>query len=362
MKKGILFGCILFFFSHILFAQHSLNPGFDGKEYRNILRIAFEISDTVAGVMGIGKESDFKMVYRSKEVGLLNRWDLWTNKEKKIAVISIRGTINNKESWLENFYSAMIPAIGSLQINDSTIFNYKVARDSSAAVHAGWMIGVAFLAPDIVQHIKEYYLKGYRDFIISGHSQGGALSFLMRSYLEYNEDLPKDIQYKTYCSAAPKTGNLPYAYDFDFITRNGWGFRVVNALDWVPETPFSIQTLRDYNKVNGLVALKPAIKKQKFIVRWYVNGAYNKIDRSTRKAVKKMQNYLGSPLYKMIRKSLPQFKEPAYERENNYMTAGDPVILQPDEKYHQLFPYDGKNFFINHMMKPYFYLSQICYP
>lgn len=362
MKKNILLGCCFLFSYLFSFGQHSLKAGFDGKEYRDILRIAFGVSDTSAQRMKIENQRTYKMVYRSKVGGLDNRWDLWTDEERKVAVINIRGTINTKESWLANFYAAMIPAIGSIQVNDSTTFNFKMAKDSNAAVHVGWMIGLSYLSPDIISHIKEYYAKGFKDFIISGHSQGGVLSLLMRSYVEYNGDLPKDIQFKTYASAAPKPGNLYYAYDLDYLSGLDWTFRVVNILDWVPETPFSIQTLEDYNKPNGLAALKPAIKKQKTVVRWYLNGAYKKLDKSPKKAVKYQQKYLGHGLYKIVKQTLPQLKEPSYARSNNYMTAGTPVILRPDEKYKELFPFDGKNTFINHMMKPYLYLAQLCYP
>jgi hypothetical protein len=339
-----------------------LKSGFDGKEYRDILRIAFGVSDTTAQRMKIENQHTYKMVYRSKVGGLDNRWDLWTDESRKVAVINIRGTINTKESWLANFYAAMVPAIGSIQVNDSTIFNYKMAKDSNATVHVGWMIGLSYLGPDIVSHIKEYYAKGFKDFIISGHSQGGVLSLLARSYVAYNGELAKDIQFKTYASAAPKPGNLYYAYDLEYISGLDWTFRVVNTSDWVPETPFSIQTLDDYNQPNGLVALKPAIKKQKLVHRWYLNKAYRRLDESPKTAVKYQQQYLGHRLFKIVKQILPQLKEPLYANNNNYTVAGTPVILRPDEKYKELFPFDGKNTFINHMMKPYLYLAQLCYP
>ncbi|MDH7463391.1 lipase family protein [Chitinophagaceae bacterium 26-R-25] len=362
MKKNFLIGCCFLLSCFISYSQHSLKAGFDGKEYRDILRIAFGITDTSAQKMKIENQRTYKMVYRSESGALDNRWDLWADENRKIAVINIRGTINTKESWLANFYAAMVPATGSIQVNDSTTFNYKMAKDSNAAVHVGWMIGLSYLGPDIIAHIKEYYAKGFKDFIISGHSQGGVLSLLMRSYVEYNGDLPKDIQFKTYASAAPKPGNLYYAYDLEYLSGLDWTFRVVNILDWVPETPFSIQTLDDFNQPNGLAAFKPAIKKQKLVARWYLNSAYKKLDKSPKKAVMYQQKYLGHRLYTIVKKTLPQLKEPAYSKGNNYMVAGTPVILRPDEKYKELFPFDGKNTFINHMMKPYLYLAQLCYP
>ena len=51
------------------------------------------------------------------------------------------------------------------------------------------------------------------------------------------------LNIKTYCSAAPKPGNLFYAYDFEHITEGGWAFNVVNSADWVPELPSTTQTV-----------------------------------------------------------------------------------------------------------------------
>src|SRR3984885_12617163 len=99
----------------------------------------------------------------------------------------------------------------------------------------------------------------------------------MRSYLYYLQqkgDLPADIVFKTYCSAAPKPGNMYYAYDFDFITRGGWAYAIVNGADWVPETPFSIQTLRDFNPTNPLIHVKDILRKQKFFLRLAGNIVY----------------------------------------------------------------------------------------
>ncbi len=128
------------------------------------------------------------------------------------------------------------------------------------------------MANDIERNIKEQYANGIKDFIIAGHSQGAAVAFLLRSHLFYRTKegaLPKDIVYKTYCSAAPKPGNLYYAYDYDFINSGNWAFTVVNAADWVPETPFSIQQVTDFNALNPFSNIKKVLKKQKLLVRLY---------------------------------------------------------------------------------------------
>jgi len=245
-------------------SSQDLQPGFDGKEYTDMLAINFQRFDSMMVNPAIPVSSDYHTVYRSPELGLKNRWNMWYRNDNKLAVISLRGTVAELPSWLENYYAAMVPATGSLQLNDSTVFNYQLAADEKAHVHVGWLTGLAHLAPSITEQIKLAYQRGIHEFIIIGHSQGGALATLTRSYLFYLSQkgtLPTDIRFKTYCSAAPKTGNLYYAYDFDFITRNGWAFTVVNAADWVPETLFSVQTLTDFNPVNPFTNVAGVIKK-----------------------------------------------------------------------------------------------------
>lgn len=351
--RSLILGIWIFFQITPLTAQH-LKPGFDPQEYSELLSINFLHADTPWVNKQIPIPEHSRLVYRSRETGLHNRWDLWL-RDDQTAIITIRGTIAQKDSWLENFHAGMIPAIGQLRLNDSTNFSYHLARDSNAFVHAGWTLALASMAPDIVAHIKEYYGKGIRDFLISGHSQGGAICFLLRSYLEYLDDpgLPKDITYKIYCSAAPKPGNLYYAYDYDFITRSGWGFRVVNTRDWVPETPFSLQTTNDFNTPNPFVNVKGALRKQNFFVRLVVNSMYNRLDRSAKRASRRMQKLLGKQLAGRVRNVLPGYTPPSFVDSHNYMPAGTPVILRPDAAYDSKHVFDGKNIFIHHMYAPY---------
>ncbi|WP_315822620.1 lipase family protein [Paraflavitalea speifideaquila] len=254
-----------------------------------MLRINGRIADSALMKEQPPKPLQYRLIHRSPEVGLKNQWDLWLRKDDQVGVISLRGTVADAASWLENFYAAMVPATGQVQLNDSTNFSYKLAESPEATVHVGWLIGMASMAPAIAEQIKAYRQKGVQEFIIIGHSQGGALAFLLRSWLHYQTAagvLPRDIVYKTYCSAAPKPGNMQYVYDYDFITRPGWSYTVVNASDWVPETPFSLQSLKDFNELNPFTNVKPALKKQPLLVRWYLNHAFNSMDRVSRRSQK----------------------------------------------------------------------------
>ncbi len=345
------------------FAQSHLKPGFDPEEYYNLLKISVRQADTPWTKIKSAPPENCRLVYRAPETGLVNRWDLWVDDTHQTGIISIRGTNGTAPSWMENFYAGMIPAKGTLQLNDTTTFHYTMSNDPQAYVHAGWTLGMASMAPDIVSRIKACYQQGIHEFIIVGHSQGGAIAFLLRSYLQYLDDpaLPKDIVYKTYCSAAPKPGNLFYAYDFDFITRNGWAFRVVNAKDWVPETPFSIQTTRDYNAISPFSNVKKALKKQPFMARTALGYMYGRLDRATKRASRRMQKTLGKLAYQRVKKVMPGYQRPDFVESHNYMPAGAPVILYPDATYDLKFPFDGKNVFVHHMFEPYAYLLKTIY-
>jgi hypothetical protein len=245
-------------------------------------------------------------------------------------------------------------------LNDSDRFDYTLSADPKAMVHVGWLVGLGYLAPTILDHIRQAAGHGTRSFLIFGHSQGGALAYLTRSYLYYLQqkgELPADLLFKTYCSAAPKPGNLFFAYDFDFITRSGWGFNVVNAADWVPETPFSIQTLRDLNPVNPFLNIDGALRKQPWMIRWYIKGKYKKLDMATRRAQETFTGTLGETVYKQVKKTLPGLRQPVYATGVNYQRAGVQIVLQPDSAYYQKFPNDSSKIFRHHAFEPYLMLA-----
>ena len=341
-----------------------LKPGFDQDEYLEMLRITSRQVDS-ATQASLPPPEQYTMVYRSKEGPLDNRWELWTNSSKSIMVISIRGTTQKPISWLENFYSAMVPAKGSIQLNDSTTFNYTLAADPKATVHVGWTIGLGTMAPDIITRLKDFNSQHHtKQLIVTGHSQGGAIAFLLRSYLHYEQQagrLPADLLLKSYNSAAPKPGNLYYTYDYDYITRNGWGFTIVNALDWVPETPFSIQTLRDFNNLNPFTDVEKQLKKQSFLVRLYLKRVYGRMNRKTTKAQRVFTRYLGKTIGSQIKKAMPQLQQPDYAPTMNFMRAGVPIVLQPDAEYLQKYPDSGNRIFIHHGLWPYYLLTQKIY-
>jgi hypothetical protein len=360
MNKALDTLCFVFLLQFVCMGQTHLKPGFNAKEYLSLLDVFALQNDSLPDQAKYSDLQGYQHIYESPEGPLKNRVDIWLQ-PNNVGIICIRGTIPNAVSWLENFYSAMIPANCYLQINDSTTFHYKLAADSCANVHVGWTLGLSYMAPLVVKQINLLHAKGVKEFLIFGHSQGGALAFLMRSYLEYNAAVPKDIFFKTYASAAPKPGDLKYVYDLDYITRGGWCLRVVNSEDWVPETPFSAQTLNDMNEANPFGNISTMLGNQKWYVRWYINGMFRKMKKAGNTAMERYQKYLGKKMYPQVKKALPQFKQPVYSNTSNYMTAGTPIILMADSAYKQQFQFTGNNYFVHHLLRPYRFLVNAIY-
>jgi hypothetical protein len=345
-------------------SAQKLKPGFEKAEYLEMLKIAQKAhvdtskwkTDTA-----IPYPERFEFVYRSPVVGLDNIWDLWIDKGG-VAVISVRGSIMTTTSFLANLYAAMVPAKGVLELERSFHFNYNLSDNPNAAVHVGWLVAMAYLSRDILPKIDSCYHKGgIKEFILTGHSQGGGITFLLTSYLERlraEHKIPQDIRFKTYCSAGPKPGNLFYAYDYENLTRGGWAFNTVNTADWVPDVPFSIQTVDDFTTINPFRGAKAMIKKQKFPANLALKFAYCRLSKPAKRAQRRYQKYLGNFVSKAVKKQLPEFVAPEYYRSNYYVRTGATVVLYPDAGYYKVFNNDPSNtdIWINHLMRPYLYL------
>ena len=356
MRRSFLFvGVLLFVFE----AGAQLQPGFNKMEAIALLKVSAQFGgSSYAAEMGV--PPGYKKLYRSKVVGLDNCWELWQT-DTRIPIISIRGTTKEQLSWLANFYAAMIPAKGQLQISATEQFDYDFAEDPKAAVHIGWTIATAFLSKDILPKIDSFYKAGSHEFYIVGFSQGGAISYLLTSYLhglQRTGKLPMDIRFKTYCGAAPKPGNLYFAYEYEAITQNGWAYNVVNAADWVPQTPFSVQTLSDLPPVNPFNNADVIIKKQKWPKRWALDIAFKKLTKPGNKTKKAYQKYLGDYVFKSVKKALPGFHPPKYFNSSDYVRTGNTITLLPKEEYYQQFPQDNSKPFIHHFHSAYLYLLE----
>jgi hypothetical protein len=357
---------IYFIWVQSVIGQPLLKPGFDSKEFKNALLVNAAQMDSSFRIKSKIPFPEAKLLYRSEIMGLENRWDLWKD-NRGVGIISLRGTTPKMNSWLENFYSAMVPATGEIKLNNK-VFNYKLSTDTDAYVHVGWVLGLASMADDIVAKINLYHSKGINDFIIIGHSQGGALALLLRSYLYYlNKPLDNNIHFKTYASAAPKVGNINFSYNFDYITRGGWAYRIINPLDWVPQMPFSIQRLTDVSQPNPFAELNnKKMKSIPFFGRLYLKHVYKKLDRKTTKAQEYYTEILGEKAESFVLKATPDYKKQEFVSSFNYADCGIPIILYPTDSYNNnyLKSREGSKdgVFVHHRFIAYLYLLQQNYP
>lgn len=358
--RAIVVFLVLWLVHGVLPAQ-SLQPGFRKSEYIDLMKISAQFGgpDYRAAIPVPGQ---YRMIYQSEVVGLENMWQLWMG-PGDLAIVSIRGTTEKSESWLANLYAAMVPAKGTLRIGDDRVFDYELAGHPQAAVHVGWLLSTAYLSPEIIGKIDSCYKAGVRDILVTGHSQGGAIAYLLTAYLYQQQRegrLPGDIRFKTYCSAAPKPGNLYFAYEYEAITQAGWSFTVVNTADWVPEVPVSIQTIDDFNALNPFTGIKDMISQQKFATRVALNYAYKKLYKPTRTAQRNYQRILGDYTSKSVSKLLPGFEPPAYYNSNHYVRTGTTIVLLADGTYMtwNKAAADSTQVFAHHFHGAYLYLAE----
>ncbi|MCW3167317.1 lipase family protein [Chryseobacterium sp. 09-1422] len=359
-----------FFLFFIVLSCHMsaqlLKPGFDKSEYIQTLKINYKAHIPVSEWdknKTLSSPENFNFVYRSPVVAFDNIWDLWIHKSEKIAVIAVQGSVQTEASFLANLYAAMIPAQGELQLDDQFLFKYKLAENPRAAVQVGWFVAMAYLSKTIEAKIDSCYKAGIKDFILTGHSQGGGITFMLNAYLEnlkLSKKLPQDISFKTYCSAGPKPGNLFFAYDYEHITAGGWAYNVVNTADWVPDVPFSVQTVNDFTAVNPFQGAKAMIKKQKFPANVALKYAYNQLSKPSFKAQKNYEKYLGKMVSKAVKKQIPNFNTPEYFQSNYYVRTGNTVVLYADEEYFKLFSNesDNPNIWQHHLPQQYLFLAE----
>jgi pimeloyl-ACP methyl ester carboxylesterase len=223
------------------------------------------------------------------------------------------------------------------------------------------LLSTAYLSKDILPKLDSLQQHGIKDVIIMGHSQGGAIAYLLTAYLyELQKEgrLASDLRFKTYCSAAPKPGNLYFAYDYEKMTQGGWAYNVVNTADWVPETPVSIQTLNDFNKTNVFAIAPGMIKKQKFPMNWIGKYIFNRMSKPAFRTQRRYEKYLGRMVSKQVIKHLPAYVAPDYYHSTDYVRTGNFIVLQADAAYYKLYPDSKENVFIHHFFEPYLYLAE----
>ncbi len=357
MKK--LFTIAFGFFCSFIFAQQ-LQPNANYTEIKHSLILAQDIQ-TPFHDNELEQKTNYTNLYRSPEIGLTNRWGLYFDTNRQVAEIAIRGSVDKGNSWLANYYAAMIPAKGEIKLSNNKGMTYNFCDDPKAYVHTGWTIASLYLLADMKPKIDSLYKANKKEIIVSGHSQGGVISFLVTAQLkQWQKDgtLPTDIIFKTYALAPPKPGNNYFAYQYEKTMKN-WSFSVINTQDWVPEVPPTTQMLQDFNPISPFSKseIDKTIKKIKWPKRWFARGMYNRMSNPLVKNVKRYRNTLGHFVFEQIHKSMPELIEPTYVLNSDYSRCGNPIILDGlfNQEYQTKFN-KPENTMTHHMPNAYLFL------
>jgi len=321
MKYALFFA--LFCCTQYSFAQ--LYEGFNPEEVRDLSALCS--SYTFENLYGSDKEiipKSYTKVFTSPVIGMDNKFQVY--EKGNIGVINFRGSTDKVSSWVENMYSAMIPAKGSMKI-DKKEMTYKFSAAENAAVHSGYSLAIVLLSPLIIEQIQQLNKKGIHHILITGHSQGGALATLCRAYVEH---LPKGTisnknVFKTYAFACPMSGNKAFSEDYYALyADNNMSYTIINPADLVPSMPMHYED-------NGKVFSKDRLKKWLFGQESF---DIRKIGTEflVKKFEKSLKSYVNSSnkiLEKAISSNYQSIDMPAYVDDINYYQTGIIRELQP---------------------------------
>ena len=319
MKKGLTI--FLIFISTASFSQ--LRSGFIPAEARDMIAICNSFS--FLKMYGDDQEiipRNYSKEYTSEVIGMDNMFQVYVSNDR--AVINFRGSTDKKTSWLENIHSAMIPASGEIFI-DHNPYTYAFSYDTSAAVHGGYALAIVFMKADVIKQIKRLNSQGFYDVILTGHSQGGALSQMFRAYLEVakGKEIDSKNTFKTYAFASPKIGNIAFTNEYNTRYCGGWSFSIINPKDMVPTFPLSYNEERLFTKESVMDILL-----ENDSIQWK-DRLLDESIRHFESSLATVFNHLGSMVSNEITKEIAEVKLPEYKRDVNYGVLAELVNIPP---------------------------------
>ncbi|CAA6829833.1 MAG: Unknown protein [uncultured Aureispira sp.] len=319
--RGLLFGLLLLS-SSASFAQ--LREGFDPDEVKDLISMcnSYTFQDLYGSDAAIVPKN-YKKVFTSPVIGMDNMFQVYT--KDKLGVINFRGSTDQITSWVENMYSAMIPAKGVILL-DQKEHPYCFAKDTSAAVHAGYALAAVLLSPTILNQIKQLNQQGIYNILITGHSQGGALANITRAYLENLPEgtLSSKNVYKTYAFANPMCGNKSFADEYHVrYCENNMSYSIINPADVVPSMPTHYQAT---GKILSVDRLKSWVFGKESLDIRKVGAEI--VLRTFEKSLKSYVNSSNRLIEKMISISYGSVDMPDYIRDINYFQVGNIRFLE----------------------------------
>ncbi len=317
MNKSALPGLIMFFLSSLLLAQH--DKEFNREEARDMIALcnSFSFMELYGTDTTIIPKCYIK-TYTSEALGMDNIFQIY--KKDNIAVINLRGSTAKKISWMENIYSAMIPAKGVIKIQDEK-FKYIFAKDNLAAVHAGYALAMAFLEKDLLINIKNLNEEGIFDFLITGHSQGGALANMLLAYLNNlpENKLSSKNSFKCYAFAAPMIGNKAFTEEYnERFCKTNISFNFVNPADLVPALPLSYKESSSFSQ--GVMSL---LFDEASLAEKFKDGAFLLFDKNLGNTVRR----LSTSVAKQISNEVGTVTMPPFVEDINYYKLANRIEI-----------------------------------
>ncbi len=308
---------VALFISLIQFSQAQFKSGFNPSEAKEMIQICN--SFLYLELYGSDKEilpDAYQKVYTSPVLGMDNRFQVYT--KGKIGVIHFRGSTDKKQSWMENIHSAIIPAVGEIDIKEKK-FKYQFANDTIAGVHAGYSLGLAYLHEELLHQIKLLNHKGIHDIYLTGHSQGGSLAILTRAYLGYlsHHKLSKKNNFKVYVFAQPMVGNIEFVREYNLLySEKGMSYSLLNKEDIVPKMPISYNDTTFWKSHLGKILSKDEkFDKSEMLKEGMAILFQRKLQSINEK--------FGKSVEKQIEKELGEVSFPNPKKEFNYAQIGN---------------------------------------
>lgn len=302
-----------------------LTNGFNTLEVKDMIALCnsytfLDLYESDADIIPEGYEKR----HTSEVNALDNVFQIYT--KGNIGVINLRGSTAKKSSWLENFYSSMIPAAGEIWIGDKK-YNYIFSKDPEAHVHAGYALAICYLSEDLVEQISHLNQKGIYNICITGHSQGGALAQMLTAYLQ---NLPSGTissknQFKTYAFASPMCGNQTFSNEYKQLNGNGYSFNVINPADLVPTFPLSYND----STLFSMADLKTFLfDRENFDYKGKVTDGMIQLFEKT---INNTVTMVGRSVNKQISKEGDTITLPPAVKDINYIPLGEVVEIKPAE-------------------------------
>ena len=180
--------------------------------------------------------------------------------------ITFRGS-DGTADWIDNF-KFLKTRINSIK-NNKKVVPYK-GISKKIKVHSGFIGQYKTVRDDILENVRLKRRAGFKRFIITGHSLGGALCTLCAIDIQYN--IP-DIEIICLPFASPKVGNRHWKKSYN--KRLPETYRFVYKNDIVCKVPMSIMF---YNHVGKEIKLGVKTKWWHRIVRPITRNLGNPLD------------------------------------------------------------------------------------